>query len=133
MSNFPPLLCGPAQAPAGLLGASARAPRAGLVPAGEILPPPSLTALRTPFALRTSPLRGHVLRAPLGLAHSLSSLATAAPSRGKAQSLRCASRRTAGRAVVLEARFRGRLPFALPFALPFEAAHRCSVARRRRA
>lgn len=39
-------------------------------------------ALRTPLALRTSPLRGHVLRAPAGLAKGLYGLATPAASRG---------------------------------------------------
>jgi hypothetical protein len=68
-----------------------------LIPAASALP-----ALRASLALCTSLPCSHVLRARCGLAKGLYGLATASPSRGRGAALGCASRRTAGRAVVLE-------------------------------
>ncbi|BBN88860.1 hypothetical protein AZSP09_18830 [Azospira sp. I09] len=89
--------------PAGLCqGFAMRSSPAGTLCALLIPAASAPEALRAPLALRTSPLRGHVLRALFGLAKGLYGLATPAASRGSGAALGCASRRTAGRAVVLE-------------------------------
>lgn len=88
----------------------------------------------SPLGLHPSPtLQGDCAAAPRRLAspyESLYGLDTASPYEGRERALWLATRRAAGRSVVLEASFSVRSAF--PLVLPFGAAHRCSVARRRR-
>ncbi len=91
--------------PAGLCqGFAMRSSPAGTLCALLIPAASAPEALRAPLALRTSPLRGHVLRALFGLAKGLYGLATPAASRGRGTALG-GPRRGAG------SRFRGRSPF----------------------
>ena len=106
MGKISDIYCSPADADRALRGF-----RYALIPFGDAVRPSDPCCLRTVGATRSAcPLHvallcSHVLRARRGLDKGLYGLATASPSRGRGAARGCASRRTAGRAVVLETIF----------------------------